>query len=72
MYWGSAANDKSGLYKRRTRWDALASEIASEVHSICPRWLLFVQGVGHCLNKHNASHCDAPSSPNHQNLSIPT
>ena len=29
-------------------WSRLASDIGSAIHAKCPRWLLFVQGVGDC------------------------
>lgn len=51
-YWGpppaglSAA--ASSLYPAGERWDEAASEIGSVVHASCPRWLIFVEGVGHC------------------------
>ena len=35
----------------------------------CPRWLVFVEGVGHCMNTEGA--CTAPSAVG-QNLAVPT
>lgn len=50
------------------RWDLLATEIAQRLHNKCPRWLLFVQGVGEntCTEKEHSAACARPSAGRHQ------
>jgi len=49
MWWGEppAAHD-AGAYARGERWDARAAALGSRVFALCPRWLVVVEGVGHC------------------------
>ena len=47
LYWGPAQGDAS-LYPANMRWDSTAGAIGTEVHRLCSRWLLFVEGVGQC------------------------
>lgn len=75
MYWGSPpamlANTKEG-YSEDDRWDTLASEVGSMLYRACPRWLSFVQGVGHCMSGEPGSACRLPSAPGIQDLDIAT
>lgn len=48
------------------RWDLLASTVAQRVHELCPRWLLFVQGVGADGCKEHATACARPAAGKHQ------
>ena len=52
------------------RWDLLAKELGNRVHQQCPRWLIVVEGVGHCM-KEGAHGCDKPSASG-QDLSVST
>lgn len=49
-------------YAEEDRWDSLASELGAAVHEKCPRWLAFVQGVGHCHQQREGP-CTLPSAP---------
>ena len=77
MYWGPSAGGSPSSYPENERWDALASEIGNAIHRICPRWLIFVEGVGHCMATVPDDHsgrphpCPAPSAAG-QDVSIPT
>jgi hypothetical protein len=70
MFWGEPDEDhqSSSHYDPSDRWDTLATELGREVLSICPRWLLFVQGVGQC--RVEAWPCELPSAPGHQDLDM--
>lgn len=74
MYWGKPpemlTNVKEG-YSDEDRWDDLASELGSMIHRACPRWLSFVQGVGHCMSD-GPGPCKLPSAPGIQDLDIST
>ena len=48
MFWGEPGPDASRFYDSAYRWDTLAAELGRAVHELCPRWLIFVQGVGEC------------------------
>ena len=50
LYWGPAQGDTS-RYPEHLRWDVTAAELGSAVHGLCNRWLLFVEGVGHCRDE---------------------
>mmetsp|Transcript_43460 Transcript_43460/g.98221 ORF Transcript_43460/g.98221 Transcript_43460/m.98221 type:complete len:187 (+) Transcript_43460:1-561(+) len=43
MHWGRGPAEQ--------RWDIVAAAIGEQVHAQCPRWLLVVEGVGHCMSK---------------------
>ena len=71
MYWGGSFDlDHRSKYDWHDRWDTFASELGQIVHSVCPRWLVFVQGVGHCRN--DQSPCTLPAAPGHQDMTIAT
>ena len=49
MYWGPRPEGAPlDLYPPDNRWDEVAGALGSFIHAACPRWLLFVEGVGHC------------------------
>ena len=49
MSWGPPPEGApDSMYPPEERWDLMASKLASHVHASCPRWLLFVEGVGQC------------------------
>lgn len=49
MSWGPPPEGApASMYEPEERWDVMASELASHLHESCPRWLLFVEGVGQC------------------------
>ena len=49
MSWGPPPEGApDSMYPPEERWDVIASKLASHVHASCPRWLLFVEGVGQC------------------------
>ena len=49
MSWGPPPEGApDSMYPPEERWDVMASKLASHVHASCPRWLLFVEGVGQC------------------------
>ena len=52
------------------RWDLLARELGNRVHQQCPRWLIVVEGVGHCM-KEGEHGCDKPSASG-QDISVST
>ena len=60
-----------GNYKKEDRWDTLAATLGNQVLMQCPRWLVFVEGVGHCMSKQNSGPCSAPSASG-QNIMVPT
>ncbi|KAL3903296.1 MAG: hypothetical protein SGPRY_011734, partial [Prymnesium sp.] len=75
MYWGS--QPPSTVYPEHERWDTLAARIGNSMLTICPRWLVFVEGVGHCMVQVPESHDDLPhpcTSPSAagQDVSVPT
>lgn len=45
MYWGPL---EGSSYPAEHRWDTMAGAVGSLLHQRCPRWLLFIEGVGHC------------------------
>lgn len=57
-------------YPYEERWDRLATDLGNKVHRECPRWLIVVEGVGHCM-KQTTSGCTHPSAPG-QDTSVPT
>ena len=57
-------------YPWEERWDLLAKELGDRVHQQCPRWLIVVEGVGHCM-KEGSHGCDKPSASG-QDTSVPT
>lgn len=52
------------------RWDLLAADVGRRVHAKCPRWLFFVEGVGHCRDAHPSGTCARPSAGSHQNMDL--
>ena len=74
MFWGEPPKSApASVYPDELRWDALANELAKVVHESCPRWLLFVQGVGHCRGGGGGGDkCTFASAPHHQNVRVPT
>jgi hypothetical protein len=44
------------------RWDAVAGRLGDVVLGSCPRWMLFVQGVGFCQTDTQPSGCEYPSA----------
>ncbi|KAL1519958.1 hypothetical protein AB1Y20_023444 [Prymnesium parvum] len=74
MYWGPG---EGAAYPPHERWDALAAAVGNEVHRACPRWLVFVEGVGHCMVEVAEAHddlphpCAAPSAAG-QDVAVPT
>ena len=46
---GGEKRDERDLYVERRRWDTLAAELGGIVHAACPRWLVVVEGVSHCM-----------------------
>jgi len=66
MSWGPPPpNAPAGMYSRGERWDTAAADIGTHVHARCSRWLLFVEGVGHCQQNGEgatANSCNWPSS----------
>ena len=49
MSWGPPPEGApDSMYPPEERWDVMASKLATHVHASCPRWLLFVEGVGQC------------------------
>jgi hypothetical protein len=57
------AGASSPFYQAADQWDALASELGSHYRR-CPRWAIFVQGVGQglglCRTQHDPT---APGTP---------
>ena len=74
MFWGTPPaalmNVRNG-YSEDDRWDMLATDLGSLVHRACPRWLSFVQGVGHCMSD-DPGPCRLPSAPGIQDMDIST
>ena len=49
MWWGEPpVSHDAGAYARGERWDARAAALGSRIFELCPRWLVVVEGVGHC------------------------
>ena len=71
MYWGPPTSLFNLGYRQADRWDILAGELGSLIYRICPRWLSFVQGVGHCMSS-DAGPCRLPSAPGVQDIETPT
>ena len=66
---GSAS---SFAYDAEDRWDVLAAELGRIVLSLAPRWLVVVEGVGHCMDPSSAGgSCVVPSSKG-QNMQLST
>ena len=77
MFWGEpAAGAPSQHYRSSDRWDTLASQLGSHILQRCPRWAIFVQGVGHCRTQHDptapgtAPPCDLASAPGQQDMGL--
>ena len=72
MYWGEPG--PGSAYEPGDRWDTVATEVATTIYKKCPRWLIFVQGVGNCQGEqvNAAGQCMNPSAPGHQDTSIST
>jgi endoglucanase len=70
MFWGEPpvmglSEFRVPPYAPEDRWDTLASTLGTLIHQHCPRWLSFVQGVGHCHSKSEGP-CTLASAPNVQ------
>eukprot|EP00966_Prymnesium_polylepis_P259803 6001606-Prymnesium_polylepis.1 len=62
----------TAYYAEEDRWDTLASELGQLVLSVAPRWLVVVEGVGHCMDPSEAGgQCTAASSMG-QNMKLST
>ena len=64
MYWGPMGEGPLGdarTYPPSQRWDSLATSLGDFVLEQCPRWLAFVEGVGHCMVDSQVG-CPAPSA----------
>ena len=49
MWWGEEGSDEPLRYPAPA-WNTLASEQGDKLLRACPRWLVFVQGVGRCTD----------------------
>ena len=71
MSWGPPpVGAPDNMYPPGERWDVMASKLATHVHASCPRWLLFVEGVGQCQNGGQGSapgSCKWPSTDRQDN-----
>ena len=75
MYWGNPGlQTPAGTYPEPDRWDALARRLADMLQASCPRWLVLVQGVGHCRKSGGSEggECKFPSAPGNQNMEVST
>ena len=72
MYWGPmdegplAPSFYASFYPLGQRWDTLAASLGDLVLEKCPRWLVFVEGVGHCMADQSNGPCTAPSAVGQQ------
>ena len=66
----TAGQEQDPDYPWEERWDLLATELGNRVHRQCPRWLIVVEGVGHCM-KEGSDGCDKPSASG-QDTSVST
>lgn len=41
-------------YASEDRWDTLAAKLGNVVLDLAPRWLVVVEGVGHCMDSAGA------------------
>ena len=77
MYWGDPGSTSS-FYHPSKRWDSLASALGARVLSHCPRWSIFVQGVGACQeqrakrpsNERGVQICEHPSATSEQDMTV--
>ena len=67
MSWG---DDGSSSGSSPMRWDLLANELGRHVHSKCPRWVVFVEGVGDCADLRQGTTCKHPSAGTHQDMNL--
>ena len=52
-------------------WDRLARELGRHVHNRCSRWLVFVEGVGHCADSNpGGAECQHPSAGPNQDMHL--
>ena len=58
------------VYPWHERWDTLAKQLGDRVHVECPRWLIVVEGVGHCMGESDQD-CSHPSAAG-QDMGTPT
>ena len=73
MFWGDPGlQTPVGTYPDSDRWDALARRLTDVLQATCPRWLVVVQGVGHCRKSGGSGECKWPSAPGHQNMKVNT
>lgn len=75
-YWNVFAADlKNEPYGMRWAggvgsWSQLATELGQHVHSLCPRWLIFVEGVGECADVRVDAECQHPSAGDAQDMHL--
>eukprot|EP00965_Chrysotila_dentata_P229016 6196934-Pleurochrysis_carterae.AAC.8 len=63
-YWGPAGPNPD-VYKPGERWDEFAATLGNAIHSLCPRLLIVVEGVGHCMSAPQGEQgCHNPSAVN--------
>lgn len=73
MFWGNPGlQTPEGTYPDSDRWDALARRLTDVLQAACPRWLVVIQGVGHCRKSGGSGECKWPSAPGHQNMEVNT
>ena len=70
MHWGKAQTADSDAYNPSERWDTFAAELGELVHRRCPRWVVVVEGVGHCA-KAQTGECTTPAAMG-QNMRLST
>lgn len=64
QYWGPMGEGPladTRNYPPEQRWDTLASDLGNTVLDKCPRWVIFAEGVGHCMVDSQVG-CPSPSS----------
>ena len=62
MAWGDASSAST--------WSELATALGVHLHAKCPRWAIFVEGVGECADAHSDAGCLHPSAGEHQNMHL--
>jgi len=60
---GTDERDFLEYYASEDRWDTLAAKLGNVVLDLAPRWLVVVEGVGHCMDSaEQGGSCEVPSS----------
>jgi len=69
-YWGAplTGSEYKNVYLAGNRWDTYAAMLGNMIHQKCPRLLIAVEGVGHCLTPSGDVDCKTPSVTYHQNF----